>query len=193
MADSLENLTDKELTERITSGESTAFGVLYERYLDSIYRYIYYRIGDANEAEDLTEIVFFRTWRKIVEKEFDATRLNFRPWIFKIAHNLVIDTYRNNDESVSLKHISSIVDDAPSPQLLAEEREINSTLLSAINRLDSPVFGQVIILRFINRLSHKETADILGINEGHVRVLQHRALKKLKKDLLKHEFDRKKD
>jgi RNA polymerase sigma-70 factor (ECF subfamily) len=176
-----QDISDDELIRAVVAGDLEAFGTLYERYLKPIYRYVYYRISAANDAEDLTEEIFVRAWRSLQKTGKSTEIKNFKAWLYRIAHNLVVDYHRQNREDL----LEDISEDQRSDQHgpAAEEISIRDQqhlqLEEAIRSMDHPM-QQVIILRFINGLSHAETAAIIGIKEGHVRVLQYRALKKLR-------------
>ncbi len=84
--------TESELVALAVRRDAAAFGQLYELHLDSIYRYIYYRVGNAAEAEDLTEQVFLKAWEHIAA--YDQRGLPFAAWLYRVAHNLVVDYRR---------------------------------------------------------------------------------------------------
>lgn len=170
--------SDAELVDRAASGDAAAFGDLYERYLDDIYRYIFYRVGDEAEAEDLTENVFLKAWQALPKsrRRIDS----FRAWIYRIAHNLVIDGYRTRKATHSLDEFVSLRDEAPSPEALAQLSDESSRLVRKFAQL-KPQLRQVLLCRFVSGLSHAETARVLDLKKGHVRVLQHRALKEIRR------------
>jgi len=158
-------------------GNKKAFGLLYEQYLDEIHRFVYYRVSDPSEAEDITESAFLRAWERLpsIYEQGDEIK-NFRPWIYRIAQNLVIDFYRSR-KPVHLKEDIIPIDDK-SPEEIADREFLSQRLAKAIMELE-PNYQQIIILRFINQLSHKEAALIMNLSHGHTRVLQYRAIKKL--------------
>jgi RNA polymerase sigma-70 factor (ECF subfamily) len=166
---------EHDLIIRAQNGDAEAFGDLYEYYLDTIYRYIYYRIQNHQDAEDLTEIVFLKAWQKIPDYRIGKTP--FIAWVYRIAHNSVIDHYRVRKEMVSLSD-QTLTSEKLSleEQILSQEQK--QTLLDAITRL-APLHQHVLTLRFIRGLKPNEVAEILDRNVGAVRVLQHRALKAL--------------
>lgn len=172
-------LPDQTLLARAIRGESEAFGDLYERYMDEIHRYLFYRVADRFEAEDLTETVFLKAWEAL--PRFESSRINFRAWLYRIAHNTVVDYYRMR-KPISDSLADESRDSRPSPEHQVQARDEQQQLAAAIRELESGL-QQVIIYRFINGLSHAETAQVMGIREGHVRVLQHRALNQLRKRL----------
>ena len=170
--------SDTELIARAVRGDANAFGDLYERYLDQIYCYVYYRVANSLEAEDLTEMVFLKAWDALPGMRSKVKRLNFRAWLYRIAHNLVVDRYRTRKPTVSLDQTNTLQDPSPSPETILQSKEEGQRLASAIEKLE-PHLQQVLTCRFISGLSHAETAQIMGISEGYVRVLQHRGLKKM--------------
>jgi len=172
-------IDDAALLERASNGDRRAFGKLYERYHQQIYRYVFYRISHPDEAEDVTETVFLRTWQTLPRlKDQKRPVRHFQAWLYRVAHNAVMDYHRNPQEIVPLDTAKSLHDPAPMPEFAAQANQESHNLRAAIARLE-PKLQQVLVCRFINQLSHSETAEIMGINEGHVRVLQHRALKRM--------------
>ncbi len=172
------NRSDAELLTHAVKGDRQAFAVLYERYLEALYRYCYYRVADEREAEDLTETVFLKIWEALADADGCSPIRNFRAWVYRVAHNLIIDRHRTRRETQPILDEQSLVDPQPLPERMVESNEAARRIARAIATLDATL-QQVVVCRFINRFSHNETAEILGLSEGHVRVLQHRALKKL--------------
>ena len=175
------SLQDKELIVLAQRGDSEAFGDLYVRYLDSIYRYIYYRVGNREEAEDLTEGVFLKAWRAI--ESYQERGLPFQAWLYRIARNIVIDSRRK--QKAQLVDIDTQYDLTDSSiqleQQIAKGLQIE-TVLAAIKELE-PLQQEVLTLRFLADMNHKEVAGILGKQVGAVRVLQHRALRALRRQI----------
>lgn len=174
------------LLTRASRGDKQAFGILYEHYLEPVYRYVYYRVADHAEAEDLTEMVFLKAWEKLASMRGGASVRNFRAWIYRIAHNLVVDRHRTHRPS---KHLSESLPSSRiehSPENALQSKEEVHLLARAVSQLEEQL-QQVIIHRFIHQLSHAETAQLMGLTAGHVRVLQHRALKKMRTLLVKNQ------
>jgi RNA polymerase sigma-70 factor (ECF subfamily) len=169
--------SDAELVADALQGDAGAFGVLYDRYLHPLFRYIYYRVANYLEAEDLTELVFLKAWEGLGTLNLEG--LNFRAWLYRIAHNAVIDHHRTRKPEVSIDQISSLHHNNPSPEQGVLARFEARQLAKAISQLNEDQ-QQVIACRFILGISHAETADIMDLKEGHVRVLQYQALKQLK-------------
>lgn len=165
--------TERELVQRAIAGDAQAFGELYEENLKQIYRYVYYKVGSAAEAEDLTEQTFLKAWEAI--GRFKEQGIPFSAWLFRMAHNLVIDYHRTHHESAPLDDLIGTDDGRAGPDDVVAVKLDVETLRRAI-RLLTAEQQQVIILRLIHGLSHAEVAAIMGKNEGAVRGLQHRAL-----------------
>lgn len=174
----LEAVSDKILTGQFKNGNRDAFGILYMKYLPAIYRYIYFRVNqNRQEAEDLAEAVFFKAWEnlKIMKEE----NLNFRAWIYRVAHNSVIDHYRKGNRLVALDESVSTGQSVEEKIIEQDEKE---RLRGQLNRLTDEQ-KQVIILKFIEGMDNKRISEITGKNEEAIRALQYRALKELKKAL----------
>ena len=172
---------ESDLIARAQRGNAPAFGRLYERYLDGIYRYVYYRVSDHDEAEDLTETVFLKAWEAL--PRFESGNGTWRAWLYRIAHNVVIDRYRTHRNNAPLDDDHDLRDEEiQDPEDVTESNLEIARLSAALDRL-KPNLREVILQRFVNGLSHAETAKVMGLREGHVRVLQHRALKEMRKIL----------
>lgn len=152
-----------------------AFGMLYERFNDRIYRYLYFRVG--KEAEDLTSLVFTKALANLAS--FSAgSGGSFNSWLFSIARNTSIDFLRNRKKNVGLEPSETI---NPVEEILIEEK--NQEVIRALQELGKtkPIRAEVIRFRFYTGLSAKEIGKIIGKSEENIRVIQHRALKNLKK------------
>jgi RNA polymerase sigma-70 factor (ECF subfamily) len=168
---------NEELVALAIKGDGDAFGQLYTRYLDSIYRYVYFRVGDEAEAEDLTEEVFIRAWEAL--PGYKVREFPFTSWLYRIAHNLIVDYHRRSKAGPLIN-----VDDIPeisgsqSPERLLEDAQTQHKLAEAIRQLSDDE-QQVIVLRYIEGLSHDEVAAAIGKSNEASRVIQHRALARL--------------
>lgn len=172
---------DSILLQRAAKGDAQAFGDLYTRYMEEIQRYIFFRVANRLDAEDLTETVFIKAWEALTASPA-AEINNLRGWLYRIAHNQVIDHYRANRATSALPPDQALKDESPSPEAKSLGMDDQRRLAASIQQLEASQ-QQVIICRFINGLSHAETAQVLNIKEGHVRVLQFRALQRLKEIL----------
>ena len=168
--------TESDLMQRAIKGDAQAFGELYQQNLRAIYRFIFYKVGNPTEAEDLTEQTFLKAWEAI--GRFREQGVPFAAWLYRLAHNLVIDYHRTRHEAMPLDEILDAEDEQTGPEDIASLRLDVQTLQKAITQLTEEQ-QQVVILRFVQGLSHGEVAAIMGKNEGAIRGLQHRALQAL--------------
>lgn len=168
----------RRLVERATGGDVDAFGELYGIYLDPIYRYIYYQIGDKTTAEDLAEEIFLKAWRGI--GKFKWKGQPFSSWLYRIAHNHIVDYFRTNRQTQLLDGEIPANDGDPVEE--AEGKMIRQELLDAIAFLPRQQ-QQIIILKFIEGLENVEIAKIIGKSQGAIRVMQMRALTTLRQRL----------
>lgn len=157
-------------------GDKSAFADLYEHFFDSIYRYVYFRVAPS-EVDDIVETVFVKVWTKL--PSYESRDVGFNAWIFRIAHNAVIDHRRTHKSLLPID--PSLPDEAPknAPKAITHERLLAEELRVEIEALKDP-YRQVVSLKFLSGLDNAEIAEILGEREGNIRVIQHRALKMLK-------------
>jgi RNA polymerase sigma-70 factor (ECF subfamily) len=163
---------------RAAQRDRSAFAWLYRRYLDRVYAYAFYRLGDHHDAEDATERVFLQAMRAL--PTFDERGASFRAWLFTIAHHTVANVHRGRARSRSVAMPDGF--DWPAPDsdpagVVGRADELRA-VLRALGRL-SEERQQVILLRFVEGLSSAETAEVLGRSPAAVRVLLHRALRDL--------------
>ncbi len=149
-------------------------GGIYDTHAPRIFRYIYHRLGNRDLAQDLTSEVFVRFLRS------GTTPDNLTAFLYRIAHNLVVDYLRRNPALLSLDETA--VADRADPTDFAEIEMERATLRRAVARL-TPEQQQVIVLKFVEGLSNDEIAQVLGKSAGAIKALQHRALQTLR-DLL---------
>lgn len=179
-------IEDIELIKKAGNGDNEAFGNLYERYVRKIYNYIYYRTGNVNEAEDLTAKVFQRAFRHI--ESYDQRGVPFSAWLYRIAHNLVANWYRDR----SRKKEVSLDDHLPSnyrfdyPETEIEKSQESEKMMRALRNLP-PERQQLIILKFVEGLSNQEIGVIMRKSEGAIKSLYHRTLESLRKEIEKNE------
>ncbi len=157
------------------------FEEAYVAHADAIKRYLLWRTSEPLLAEDLTSETFAKAWRS--KEKFNGG--SYKAWLYRIAQNLLIDHWRKHKEVPMCDSVEHLV----SSENLLEDVTRNDdakSLKLAVGRLPKKL-RSVVELRFIEGLSAKETGEVLGLNEGNVRVLQHRALKKLQITLTEHE------
>lgn len=181
-----EPVNEAILVERAKT-DSEAFGQLYQRYVDRIYNYIYYRVGNANDAEDLTARTFFQALKKI--DSYEERGVPFSAWLYRIAHNLVANWHRQQSrrKSVPLDELAVIRSTKPSPIQEIEKKESRDQLLAAIHRLADDR-QQLLILKFVERLPNAEIGKVMGRTESSVKSLYHRTLIALRDDLREREL-----
>ncbi len=168
---------DALLIERATSDDSSAFGELYDMYVDRVYKHVYYRVGNVADAEDLTQQVFLKAWQAIGRYKKAASP--FIAWLITISHNLVVDFYRTKKNKTYLDAEVTAGDLASSPEQVTEAHFEQQHLRRAIQKLHGEQ-QQVVLLRFIEGFGYPEIASLMGKREGTIRVIQHRALAKLR-------------
>jgi RNA polymerase sigma-70 factor (ECF subfamily) len=167
---------EQRVVARATRRDSAAFGILYETHLDRVYRYVYYRVGSTTEAEDLTEQVFLKAWEAI--DRYESRGVPFIAWLYRLAHNLVIDHYRARRPTMPLEDVGEA--EEPGANILdAVESQLDAEQVREALRKLSPEHQQLIVLRFVEGMSHAEVAQITGKSEGATRVVQFRALQNL--------------
>ena len=169
---------DQELLTKILKGDKHAFGLLYQKYIDQIYNYIYFQVkGNKQEAEDLTEEVFLRCFQMVLQKS--EKNKNFRALVYTIARNLVIDSYRAKKTEIDIDNLEISSNTVWNPEETLEKSQLSKILSEAIKDL-RPNLKEVIILRYILEFDTDEIAEIMDITTNYVRVLQYRALQSLK-------------
>jgi RNA polymerase sigma-70 factor (ECF subfamily) len=170
------------LVQRAQAGDAEAFGLLYDRYVDTVFRFIYFRVGNRQLAEDLTADTFLRALRRI--GSFTWQGRDIGAWLVTIARNLVADHFKSG--RYRLEVTTGDVLDADredrgpegSPEAAVVEHITNVTLLAAVKKLN-PEQQECIVLRFLHGFSVAETAKAMGKNEGAIKALQYRAVRSL--------------
>jgi len=175
-------LTDVELVRAAQAGDATSFGRLYEKYFDKVYGYLSFKMGNATEAEDVTEQVFLKALESL--GGYKWTGVPFQAWLFRIAHNLMVDSLRRRSRRPSepLEQAMEMTDTRPSndPEAMLAQTLTREGLTQAVDRL-TELQKQVISLKFAGGLSNAEVANHMGKTEGAVKSLQHAALASLQR------------
>jgi len=165
----------KSLVKKAKGREPEAFGSLYDAYVDQIFRYIYYKVGNFAEAQDLTGQAFLKAFEHI--ETYEVREVAFSSWLYRIAHNLVVDYFRRESKRESIP----IEDHPPTPSEHGNPVETvladldSEKLYSALRKLTQNQ-REVIILKFIESLSNTQVAEIMGISVGAVKSTQKRGL-----------------
>jgi RNA polymerase sigma-70 factor (ECF subfamily) len=175
------DLAESQLIE-LAKNNPEAFGELYLRNVDRIYSYIYYRIGNASDTEDLTARTFHQALGSI--GRYVDQGIPFAAWLYRIAHNLVANHHRARSrwKLTSLEDLELAGKAAESPERSAETHEKQRALWLAIRR--QPEERQrLLILKFADRLSNDEIGQLMGRTESSIKSLYFRTLKALRADL----------
>lgn len=173
---SIQNSDTDLLVLKAQKGDTEAFAQIYDALVKPIYRYIYYKVPEAI-AEDLTEETFFKAWQSL--KSYKKSKHPFSSWVFRIAHNLVVDHYRKHKMVEAIDETMADPHESNNPKQQAELKLTQIRLRKVIRQLPEN-YQQVIILKYINEMENPEIASIIGKTEGAVRTLQFRALAQLR-------------
>ncbi len=172
---------EENLVKKAQKGNSEAFGLLYDHYLPKIYRFVFIKVSNKEQAEGLTHQPFLKAWENV--GGYRPQGFAFGSWLYRIARNAVIDHYRRGVSQVSLE-------DVP-PEIMGSDNSLSAEietkmrweeLLGAIKDLKE-IEQDVLIMRFVEDMPHREIARAVEKSESAVKVIQHRALKKLKINL----------
>lgn len=170
------------LVERVQAGDAEAFGLIYDRYVDSVFRFVYFRVGNRQLAEDLTSETFLRALTRVGSFTWQGRDLG--AWLVTIARNLVTDHFKSGRYRLEVTTDDVLGTDREdrgpegSPEAAVVAHITNVTLLSAVRRL-SLEQRECIVLRFLHGFSVAETAQVMGKNEGAIKALQYRAVRAL--------------
>ena len=179
-----EKQANREIVENVVrraqAGDQSAFAELYESYYDQIFRYVSFKCGSRLEAEDLTGEVFLRMLESINKFKFQG--FPFTSWLYRIAHNLVVDNFRRKGRKPTVPldkvlHFSSEKDGE-----MENQAQISWSMDEVVEAMTSltDLQREVITLRFVAGLSIAETADAVGKKENAVKALQHAGIRKLR-------------
>ncbi len=170
------------LVEQAQAGHAEAFGRIYDRYVDSVFRFIYFRVGSRPLAEDLTADTFLRALKRI--ESFTWQGRDLGAWLVTIARNLVADHFKSGRYRLEVTTGGVLDADTPdrgpdaSPEVAVVHHITNVALLAAVKQLN-PEQQECIVLRFLQGFSVAETAQAMGKNEGAIKALQYRAVRAL--------------
>lgn len=167
----------KGLIMEAQSGNEEAFSEIYNNLITPIYRFIYFRVGSKEEAEDLTQTVFLRAWKSL--NDFDGKTL-FSSWFYTIARNVIIDFWKKK-KYIPLEDMEDDLVEIPDFGSFEKEDDFEK-IKSAMSDLTESE-QEIISLKFIDDLSNKEISQKTGKSETAIRQAQCRAIKQLKKIL----------
>jgi len=183
------NLSDEELAKQFVAGRTEAFELLVQRYARPIYNFALNFLGDADEADEATQLVFVQMYHSLPRARLD---IPLKPWIYRVARNKCIDLWRGHttlslsarDEGEGEADAADVdpPDPSPLPDELAERADLQQVLRAAINAL--PVkYRTAVTLRYINELSFAEIAHIMGVPENTAKTYFQRAKSLLRRKL----------
>ena len=173
-------LDERTLVERAVKRDREAYGALYNKHVSRVYRHVYYMVGNPAEAEDLTAQAFLQGWKAI--ERYQIRGAPFVSWLMRIAHNLGVSHLRSKKPSSELP--VTLVDQSRegNPADVLQRLSDGDRVREAILRLRDE-HRRVIILRFVEDLEYREVAEIVGKSVPAVRVIQHRALNALRREM----------
>jgi RNA polymerase sigma-70 factor (ECF subfamily) len=172
---------DPETIRKAQAGDSESITVIYDQYHSRIYRYLYYRLGDSQVAEDLTSEVFLRMLRSL--HQYRIHSFSFQAWLFQIARNLSIDHYRKIATNRQVALNGQMIETVEPTDTTVQRRLDHQSLSKALSRLPDDQ-KDVIILRFVAGLPIYEAAQTLNKSEDSIKGLQRRALLTLRQVLV---------
>jgi RNA polymerase sigma-70 factor (ECF subfamily) len=178
---SVQEQDDSALIQKAKEGDADAFGNLYERYADSVFRFIYSQTANRFDAEDITGDVFLRAWQSLTK--YEERGFPFSAYLFRIARNVMIDRSRKQKPVSEIPEDELLVGENThdlEPSTILATKLQHKEIVKTLEQLRED-YRTVLILRFFNDLTTEETSDVMGRSAGAIRVLQHRALSSLRK------------
>ncbi|MBI2278824.1 MAG: sigma-70 family RNA polymerase sigma factor [Candidatus Brennerbacteria bacterium] len=170
--------SEEKLVQKAKNGDAESFGALYDLYMPRIYRFVFLRTRGREDAEDLTHQVFMNAWQNL--HRYETRGFPFGSWLYRIASNAVIDYYRTAKAHAPLEAVPEEVFAEPNTMGDVVDTAINLDRIRITLASLEPDQQNVLLMKFVDDMTNKEIADALGKTEGAVRVIQHRAIKKLR-------------
>jgi RNA polymerase sigma-70 factor (ECF subfamily) len=167
----------RSLVHDARNGDREAFGKLYDNFLDAVYRFVYFRVGTREVAEDITETAFVSIFENI--GGYNERGLPFEAWVYRITRNKIIDYYRSKKKTISLAESADVSDDKQNPERETERQLTKEYIMDCIRVLPES-YQEIIILKYIEDKTNEEISELLDKPLAHVRVLQSRAVQKLR-------------
>ena len=173
-----EHVETWRLVTAAQAGDGEAFGQLYDRYVDTVFRFIYFRVNDRALAEDFTSETFLRALRRISTISYQGRDIG--AWFVTIARNIILDHVKSARNRLEITTADTVEGDQrePSPEAAVLDLLTSERLMAAV-RLLGDEQRECVLLRFIQGFSVSETAAVMGKNDGAIKALQHRAVRKL--------------
>lgn len=179
MSEIARKLRDEILLIKIKRGDKQAFAEMYDAYVDSLYRFVLYRVETTEIAEDIISELFLRVWQYLTREE--AQVKNIRAYLYQSSRNLITDHFRIKESDISLDDIT----EGGEPEAESEnlEQKFNLQEIESALKKIKPESREVIVLAHIEGMSHQEIGEILNKTPAATRVMLHRALGELRKVL----------
>lgn len=171
--DAMRKKLEIDQISRARDYDPIAYGEIYERYFNGVYKFIYYRIGDQNLAEDMTMTVFVKALEAI--DTFTFRGVPFSAWLYRIAHNLIVDNYRRQPKQPMLSLEEKLITTGEDSATVLDSEFTHQALKQALSVLTDDQ-QRVLLLKFVDGLNNQEVGRVLGKTEGAVKSLQHRAI-----------------
>ena len=186
MSNPIQKFKEKKAVSKLKSHDKESFIKAYDDNVKDIHRFVYFKIGKKEDADDLTSMIFLKAWNHIQNNTLEDAK-TLRALLYKIARNAIIDHYRSSGNKLSASlddenNAIEIVADGEDQRAKQEkiDQSANLELIKSKLPLLKEEYRELIIMKFINDLSLEEIADITGKSKGNIRVSLHRALKSLK-------------
>ena len=185
----MNSLKQKILIDRVRRGDQKAFKEIYQVFSDRIYRFIFFRLPQEADAKDLLQETFLNLWNYLTDKDKQEKKIkNLQAFIYRIAKNLIAGYYRQRDgkqSNIDIEEVKYKLSDEKQDNFKKEiDLEIRvERVKEQLSILKNETYREVIQLKYLDELNHKEIAEILDKSEQSVRVTLHRAIKKLKEDI----------
>ncbi|PKQ28096.1 MAG: RNA polymerase subunit sigma-70 [Candidatus Anoxymicrobium japonicum] len=172
----------RNLVKRAKNRDPESFGMLYDEYVDQIFRYVYYKVGNVTESQDLTGQTFLKAFENI--DSYEMRDVAFSSWLYQIAHNLIVDFFRreSKQERVPFEDNPPTVSPHGNPVEAVISDMESERLYKAMRKLTHNQ-REVLILKFIDNLSNAHIAEIMGVSVGAVKSTQKRGLLSLNRIL----------
>lgn len=172
-------MTDVEYATASQGGDRAAFGALYDRYIERVYRFVYYKTFDKEVSEDIVSQVFIKAYERI--GSFDAKKGNFSQWIYSIARNAVIDHFRVAKRTVPIEDIFDLGEDERTEAKI-DARDLLKKVESYLSKL-SPRQREIVTLRVWEEMPYRDIAEIVGGSEDSVKMMFSRTIRELREKL----------
>ena len=164
------------MVERVLGGDVEAFGKLFEVYAKPVYRFVFFKVGNKEIAEDLTSLTFEKALKGLAG--FDEKKF-FKTWLFTIAKNTVIDYYRSRKNSFSIEELEDVFPDEGDVANEAQVKDDVKRLFGVLSKLKKD-WRKIVEFKYIFELTNEEIAYMTGMSEGNIRVILTRAIKKIR-------------